>query len=398
MSLTTRQLTLATLDRQLLLERRRLDVAEAVRQVCALQAQTPASPYVALWNRVRDFVPADLDAAFADGRIVKATLMRITLHAVHADDYGPYRAAMLTALRTSRLADRRFLATGLTPADADGLLPELAGFLARPRTGAEVESEVTGRFGEHAHRLWWALRAYAPVRHAPVGGPWSFTLPNSYVGSSAAPVPLPEEADTGVQWLLRSYLRAFGPATAQDFARFTRLGRPAATRALQELGDQVVRVTGPDDTTLFDLADATVPAEDTPVPPRLLPMWDSSLLAHTVPGRFMPQEYRPLVVRRNGDVLPCLLVDGRVAGVWRTTDDGLELTAFRKLAKAEWQGLTEEAEKLSVLLADREPTVYRRYRHWWEKGFPHAERVTVSARRAAPGARRSVPATPAPRP
>ncbi|MER6983364.1 crosslink repair DNA glycosylase YcaQ family protein, partial [Streptomyces carpinensis] len=119
MSLTVRQLALATLDRLFLLERRRLDVAEAVRRVCALQAQTPASPYLALWNRVQDFAPEDLDAAFADRRIVKATLMRITLHAVHAEDYAPYRAAMLGSLRGARLYDRRFTATGLTPADAD---------------------------------------------------------------------------------------------------------------------------------------------------------------------------------------------------------------------------------------------------------------------------------------
>lgn len=177
MSLTARQLALATLDRQLLLERRRIDVADAVRRVCALQAQTPASPYLALWNRVRDFAPEDLDAAFVDGRIVKASLMRITLHAVHAEDYAHQHAAMLNTLRASRLYDHRFTSTGLVPADADALVPELARFLARPRTGAEVEDEITVRFGEHAHRVWWALRTYAPVRHAPVGGPWAFTPP-----------------------------------------------------------------------------------------------------------------------------------------------------------------------------------------------------------------------------
>lgn len=65
MSLTARQLALATLDRQLLLERQRLDAAEAVRQVCAVEAQTPAWPYLSLWNRVQDFAHEDLDAAFA---------------------------------------------------------------------------------------------------------------------------------------------------------------------------------------------------------------------------------------------------------------------------------------------------------------------------------------------
>ncbi|MFI1031320.1 winged helix DNA-binding domain-containing protein [Streptomyces sp. NPDC020951] len=377
MILTARQLALATLDRQLLLERRRLDVAEAVRRVCALQAQTPASPYLALWNRVQDFAPEDLDAAFADRRIVKGTLMRITLHAVHIEDYAPYHAAMLSTLRASRVYDRRFTSTELTHADADALLPKLEEFLAQPRTGAEVEEEVTGRFGEHAHRVWWALRTYAPIHHVPTSGPWSFTQPHAYLASPTAFGSAPGEAAAGVQRLLLAYLRAFGPASAQDFARFTLLGRPVITQALHALGDQVARVEGPGRAALFDLAGAAVPAEDTPAPPRLLPMWDSTLLAHAVPGRVLPPEYRPLVVRRNGDMLPCLLVDGHVAGVWRAVDGGLELTAFHKLGKPVWQGLTEEAEKLSALLADRDPTVYRRYGHWWDKGFPGVESTIV---------------------
>ncbi|WP_055589026.1 winged helix DNA-binding domain-containing protein [Streptacidiphilus griseoplanus] len=377
MSLTERQLTLATLDRQLLLERRRLDVAEAVRRVCALQAQTPASPYLALWNRVQDFAPGDLDAAFRERRIVKATLMRITLHAVHAEDYAPYHAAMQSSLRATRLYDRRFTATELTPGDADALLPELAGFLARPRTGAEVEREVTGRFGEHARRVWWALRTFAPVHHAPTGGPWSFKQPNAYLASPSAPgSPIPE-ADAGVQRLLVAYLGAFGPASVRDFARFTLLTHSVITRALHGLGDRVVPVPGPGRTALFDLADAAVPAEDTPAPPRLLPMWDSTLLAHTGAGRIVPEAYRPLVVRRNGDVLPCLLVDGQVAGVWRAVGGGLELTSFHRLGRADWQGLTEEAERLSALLAARDPAVYGRYGHWWTKGFAGVESTVV---------------------
>lgn len=128
------------------------------------------------------------------------------------------------------------------------------------------------------------------------------------------------------------------------------LDRPPITRALSELDGPVVRVAGPGRAVLYDLAGATVPPEDTPAPPRLLPMWDSTLLSHAGAGRVVPEEYRPLVVRRNGDVLPCLLVDGRVAGVWRPAGGGLELTAFHELGKAAWLGLTEEAEKLSTLL------------------------------------------------
>jgi DNA glycosylase AlkZ-like len=70
-------------------------------------------------------------------------------------------------------------------------------------------------------------------------------------------------------------------------------------------------------------------------------------------------------VRRNGDVLPTLLVDGDVCGVWRPVDDGIEARAFRSLPDEAWDGLATEARSLLTLLADRDPAVDRRYAHWW---------------------------------
>src|SRR5207253_4020734 len=58
MKITARGLNRSTLGRQLLLGRASLDVADAVRRVVALQAQHPASPYLALWNRLTAFDPA----------------------------------------------------------------------------------------------------------------------------------------------------------------------------------------------------------------------------------------------------------------------------------------------------------------------------------------------------
>jgi hypothetical protein len=64
-------------------------------------------------------------------------------------------------------------------------------------------------------------------------------------------------------------------------------------------------------------------------------MWDSVLLAYADRSRVIPPGYRALVTRRNGDVLPTLLVDGQVAGVWRTAGDGIEATSFHSLPAAE---------------------------------------------------------------
>jgi len=80
----------------------------------------------------------------------------------------------------------------------------------------------------------------------------------------------------------------------------------------------------------------------------------------------IPPEYRKLVMRSNGDVLPTLLVDGHVAGVWRPVDGGIEATAFAPLPPEAWEGLASEAAALVPFLADRDPAVYRRYAHWWQ--------------------------------
>lgn len=363
--LTARRLNRATLARQLLLEREPLDAAEGVRRVVALQAQEPASPYLALWNRLADVDPADLDAAFTGRAVVKASLLRLTLHAVHTQDYPAFHTAMLPSLRASRLNDRRFTEAGLTPADADAVLPHLLEVVADPHTGAEIENALEERFGGGQPRLWWALRTIAPLHHAPTGGPWSFGPRPSFVAAGTPGEPTSHEASVG-RVLLR-YLRAFGPASAQDIARFTMLRQPVVRGGLQVLAGQLEEVEGPDGARLFDVPGAPRPDEETVAPPRLLPMWDSVLLAYDDRSRIIPPAYRTQVIRRNGDALPTLLVDGYVAGVWRPVADGIEATAFHCLDDAAWGGLEREARALTAFLADRDPMVYRRYQRWWSQ-------------------------------
>lgn len=373
--LTADRLNRATLARQLLLEREPLPVADAVRRVVAVQAQEPASPYLALWNRVRGFAAADLDAAFADGTVVKATLLRVTLHAVHATDYPRFHNAMVPVLRGPRLGDRRFTDSGLSTSDADELVAHLLAFAAAGgRTKADIEDMFHERLGHRHPGVYWALRTYAPLLHQPTGATWSF-------GTKAAfrsfPSPLPaSDREESSRWLVRRYLTGFGPASVADVAQFTLLTRTVVRDAVRSLGDELVVHTGPDGTDLYDVPGAPMPPARTAAPPRLLPMWDSTLLAYADRSRVIPPEHRRLVIRVNGDVLPTLLVDGRVAGVWRPVDGGIEATAFRTLTARAWSGLAAEAAALVPFLADRDPSVYRRYNHWWGK-LPAAAQVRL---------------------
>lgn len=366
--ITARGLNRATLGRQLLLRREPLEVADAVRRVVALQGQEPASPYVALWNRLTRFDPVDLDTAFAKQAVVKATLMRITLHVVHADDHAAMHAAMQPTLRGARLGDPRFTASGLTAADADALVPELLELTGRPRTTPELLAWLETRAGVPPKGVWWALRAFAPVLHAPTGGPWSFGQRPSYVAAGLPSVAGGRDAaDEALRTLAWRYLEGFGPASVADLAQFALVQRSRARRVLQDLAGDLEPVAGPEGEELYDVPGVVRPDADTPAPPRLMAMWDSVLLAYADRGRVIPPDYRKLVIRVNGDVLPTLLVDGYVAGVWRPVEGGIEASAFRPLTEDAWEGLAAEAHALHAFLADREPRIYRRYDHWWRK-------------------------------
>lgn len=375
--LTHRQLNRATLARQLLLAREPLSVVDAVRRVLALQAQEPASPYLALWNRVRDFDPVELDDAFRTFAVVKASLMRLTLHAVVAEDRAPFHTAMRPTLRAAGLYDERFTATGLTPGDADDLVPLVVAFADRPRDRAAIDAMLTERLGAPSEPgLWRALRMMTPLVHAPAAEPWSFGRAPSFVAVPAGP---PTDEAGSLHDLVRRYLAAFGPASPQDFARFALLRQAEVRPAFEALADVLVARTGPDGKILYDVPNAPLPDEDAPAPPRLLPMWDSVLLAHADRGRVLPEPYRGLVIRRNGDVLPTVLVDGYVAGVWRPVDAGVEVTAFHPLGDDAWDGVEREARALWPLLAARDPQAFGRFGHWWTKGLPGAQVRVVAA-------------------
>lgn len=377
MPLSAGQLNRATLARQLLLERERLSVADATQRLLALQAQQPASPYLALWNRIEGFDPADLDAAFLDQTIVKATSLRLTLHAAHRDDHPALWTAMTGPLRSAGLGDRRFTDTGLRPDDADALVEHLIAFTGQPRSRVEIGGMLAGHLGAPPDDgLWRALRLIAPLRHVPTGGPWSFGFSPSF--GALDPPPGERDRDDAVAEVIRRYLAAFGPASARDVGQFTMLPQATVTPAIGRLTDELVRHEGPDGATLWDLPGAPIPDAEAPAPPRLLPMWDNSLLAYADRRRIIPDAYRPFVVRRNGDVLPTVLIDGYVRGVWRPVRDGIEVHAFEPWDDDAWEHVGAEAIELFGLLADRDPRAYARYDHWWDK-LPDAQRWVLSS-------------------
>ena len=92
--LKLRELNRATLARQMLLERETLSVPATIERLVGLQAQLASAPYVGLWTRLRDFQREDLAKEIESRKVIKATMMRATLHLCAAKDYLRFRTAL----------------------------------------------------------------------------------------------------------------------------------------------------------------------------------------------------------------------------------------------------------------------------------------------------------------
>ncbi len=338
--LTLRELNRALLARQLLLERRKLGVQQAIEKVCALQAQWPQSPYIALWTRLASFHKERLTRALEQHKVVKSTLFRITLHITSARDYPYYAAAVLPSAREK------------TPRVTAQQLEQLSRRVRAAALKGAVTHEDVEAIAAEAMGSRWRTRVLTPLLHLPPGGTWShYGRVQLRAMEGVLGVELPSRED-GAERLVRRYLTAFGPATQEDLLRFGGL-RVGDVRAglervkLRRFRDERGRL-------LLDVPGAPLPDGDTRAPVRFLPKWDSSLLAYAPPERtrILSEKFRTTVIAKNGDVAPTVLVDGFVAATWSIgAKRGLAITPLRKLSKAEREEIDDEGERLVQFFA-----------------------------------------------
>jgi hypothetical protein len=334
------------LARQLLLARSPMSVPEAMEQLVGLQAQQAAPPYVGLWTRLQDFRREVLAHLIEDRRVVKATLMRSTLHLVTAQDYLRLRATLQPVLTSAWEAIFKELKGNF---DLDKLLAVARPFIAeQPRTFAEITAKLLEELpGYEAGALRYGVRTHLPLIQVPIGKAWSypgnpqFTLAEQWLNQ-----PIPTEG--GLRMLTLRYLAAFGPARVTDMQTWS--GLPKLKEHFEQLRPELVTYRDEQGVELFDVPEVELPPADTPAPERFLPEFDNVLLSHSNRTRVVADAYRSKVYLPGLRVAATFLVDGFVAGVWKVEKAKgvatLTLAPFVPLAKANVQALSEEGEAL----------------------------------------------------
>ena len=343
----------------MLLAREAVSPLSAIERLVGLQAQQAQPPFVGLWTRVVGFERAALLRLLQSREIIRATLMRGTLHLMSAADYLALRGALQPGLSAGM---RAVLRERVKDLDIPALMALARRcFEERPRTFTELRDVFLEAVPDADERaMGYVVRTHLPLVMVPDASDWGFpadadfAVAESWLGKAPG---LEEMADS----LVLRYLAAFGPAAAVDVQTWSGLSR--IQDVLERLRPQLRTFRDERKRELFDLPDAPRPAEETPAPMRFVPGFDNLVLSHADRTRIIADEHRTRVTTKNLQVLPTFLVDGFVAGTWKTARGKkaatLTLSPFARLPAAAKAQLAEEAKALLRWLepdADR-PTI-----------------------------------------
>ena len=330
-----------------------------VSRICGLHAQRFSSAALSLWARVEGATLAGLRRALWQQRtLVKSWAMRGTLHLLPARDLPVYLGALSTYRHYLMQGWVKYF--GLTREEIELVIATVGEVLrGRILTRAQLADAVVERTG--AKKLGAVLRQGWGVLLKPCAyrGQLCFAEGEGTRVRFTHPGPMRQlEPERALSELARRYLRAYGPATRDDFA----LWWQGATRA------QVQRLFESLDVTAVDRAGARayLLAADARPPPlarsvRLLPAFDPYVVGAPRSGGLFPVAHKPRIFRRQGWISPVLLVDGHAEGVWRHhLKNGLlevHIEPFGRLSRPARAGAVEEGERLAAFLDARLETL-----------------------------------------
>jgi len=339
---------LERMTRQGLSERNSDGTEQVAAAALGLQAQDAAAARLGV--RARSTGPdeaAVVEAGEVRREVVRTWLMRATVHLVPAADVR-WLTALFGPMIERRFAGVRWRQLGIDGALIDRAIPLAREVLAGRRlTRHEIAAELAERGirpaddPQAATHLLMALSCRGVTcRVAERGRESTFALLADWVSPErSAPAPADPVAE-----LARRYFRAFGPATAADFATWSGLPSGAAVKAIR---DELTEVS-------FDGRRGWTLGTVEPVSGlRLLPMFDNYLIGYRDRGGMLDPTRQPQVYV-GGIIKASVVCDGRVIGSWRLARSARStvaaITPFERFTKRQLAELDRERADLERFL------------------------------------------------
>jgi Winged helix DNA-binding domain len=337
-------------------------LTEVASDICGIHAQMAPSSELMLGLRLARITRQDVRTALWETRtLVKTVGLRGTLHLLPAGEVPMWMAA--NRLRFAA-EERRRRGQGV---DMDGFFEVVEAIsdmvgpepLTRPQLEQELERRVgawavtrnqgwVGTYANWPMAVGWAA-ALGRVCYGPgQGGRSTFVRLTDWSSWRE------EDPFQAGLWVVRRFLRAYGPATVAEFARWFALEPPQARQlfAALEAELEAVEVDGEKRWMLAGDGDGFEPA---PASVHLLPHFDVYVVgSHPRRQLIPPGTAIGQAVSGTAAGLPVVLVGGRVMGVWVREPKGKRLRiavdVHTSLTRRQREAIAEQAERVGEIL------------------------------------------------
>ncbi|MEO7003376.1 MAG: winged helix DNA-binding domain-containing protein [Ktedonobacterales bacterium] len=297
---------------------------EALRRVTALQAQDTPAARLAVRPRSMAVTAADVTRACNEERaIVRTWAMRGTLHMLPVEDVR-WMVALLGPIFTARYHSRR-LELGLDAALCARTMSLLREILAEHGgcTRGDLIHALTNKglaidpsSQAPAHLVMYAAMQGVICRGAEHSEDEpTYVLLDEWVGQRGGQ----RAPDDALAELARRYIRAYGPADADDFAAWAGIPLTTARRGVQLITGELIPVTIAGEPAWMLPDSGQDSADDQTQAPcvRLLPAFDAWLLGYRRRDFTLPPRFARTIQAGGGWIHPVVVVDGIVVGAWR---------------------------------------------------------------------------------
>lgn len=322
---------------------------DVARLAGPVQAQEPRAARLAFRARAGGLVAADVDRARTQERsLLRAWMMRRTVHLIAADDAGwllPLFADSLARQARKRMADfgldrgaqDRALRLLLRAVETDGPLtrPELAERLAAARFDTAQEIKV---------HLWVLATVEGGLCMGPDrGGQTCLVSSGDWLGTLEQ-----RPREESLAELARRYLRAYGPASDRDFARWAGLSLRDCRLGLERIASELSELSIGGEILLRPKRSSRRAATGPVV--RMLGAYDNYNLGYQSRVFAVSADHVKQIVPGGGIVRPTITVDGRFVGTWSSKRSGKRLAVriepFGAVAPAVEGAIAAEVEDI----------------------------------------------------
>jgi hypothetical protein len=325
--------------------------AQVVAWLGAIQAQDYLAALWALGLRTADASEASIEAAIADGSVIRTHVFRGTWQYVAREDVR-WMVALVGA-RVIAGAASRFGELGLDAKTLERATELFAAALAggKQLTRKEMAAVLARRRVSIAGGSLLHVLGYAELRGVICSGGRRGKQPTFALLDERAPKARARSREQALAELARRYFQSRGPATERDFAWWTGLPLRDVREALELAKPDLQRV---------ELGGVVYwSGDDAVAAPRrssahLIPAFDEVLIGYQDRSALVDAAHVRRINRGGGILKPALVLDDRVQGTWtRTIEKGavsIVVVPFRDVSDRERARIVAAAERYAAFV------------------------------------------------